>query len=230
MAEHLTEEEQLEALKRWWKENGQSTIIGVLLAVSGYLGWTFWQDSQRSSAEAASAIYQDLIDAVSVQPGEELSDEKRTSVNHLADQLKESYSSSLYANNAALFKAKLAVERSELAQAEEELRWVIQNKPSSGIEQVAKLRLSRVLLAQEKYDDAMAQLSGTVSESFESAYAEVRGDILIARGDTQKARAAYQTAMDKLPDSQNVRRPLLQMKLDDLQENSEVKLSVTEGN
>ena len=86
MAEHLTEEEQLEALKRWWKENGQSTIIGVLLAVSGYLGWTFWQDSQRSSAEAASAIYQDLIDAVSVQPGEELSDEKRTSVNHLADQ------------------------------------------------------------------------------------------------------------------------------------------------
>ncbi len=46
MAEHLSEEEQLEALKRWLSENGTSTVVGVVLAISGYLGWGFWQDKQ----------------------------------------------------------------------------------------------------------------------------------------------------------------------------------------
>ena len=72
MAEHLSEEEQLESLKRWWKENGLSTVIVVVLAVGGYFGWDLWKGHRQAQTEAAAIVYQQMMEVSQVQPGQAL--------------------------------------------------------------------------------------------------------------------------------------------------------------
>ena len=217
MTAHLTEEEQLEALKRWWSENGTSTVVGVALAVSGYLGWGFWQDKQQADAEAASASYQTLMEAVIAEPGQALSEEKSATANHLAEELKTQHSDSLYASQAALFKAKLAVESGDLAAAAGELQWVIAQNVEPSMTLLTRSRLARVQLDLGEHDKALATVADANSGSFKALFAEIRGDVLLAQGKDSEARAAYQLAADNLIPEQAGRRPLLEMKINDLQ-------------
>ncbi|MAZ86484.1 MAG: hypothetical protein CL693_02475 [Cellvibrionaceae bacterium] len=217
MTAHLTEEEQVEALKRWWAENGTSAIVGVVLAVSGYLGWGFWQDKQQADAETASASYQTLMEAVVAEPGQLLSEEKTATANHLADELKAQHASSLYASQAALFKAKLAVEAGDLALAAAELNWIIERNVEPALTLLTRARLARVQLDLEQYDQALSTVADPNSGSFKAMFAEIRGDVFLAQEKTSEARAAYQLALDNLITEQMNRRPLLEIKINDLQ-------------
>src|SRR5690606_12933397 len=148
---HLSEEEQLEVLKRWWKEYGKTVVIATVVAVAGYFAFTAWQDQQREKREAASNLYEDLLQIVSSEQA--VGEAGKTTAVHLASQLKEADSSSLYAHNAAFILARLAVAENNLDEAAEQLTWVLDNKPAPATEQVARLRLARVLLSQQAYDD-----------------------------------------------------------------------------
>lgn len=216
MAAHLTEDEQLETIKRWWAENGKSTVVGVLLAVGGYFGWGAWQDKQQADAEAASVIYQNLSQAMVQQPGQPLSDEKATTAQSLATQLKDNYPSSLYASQAALFKAKLAVEQGDLATAASELQWVIDKNVDKAMTLLVRARLARVLLDQQQYDQALAAVPDQGSGSFKSVFAEIRGDIYVSRNEPAKALPEYEQALLSLLPDQLDRSPLLQIKIADL--------------
>lgn len=216
MAAHLSEDEQLESIKRWWAENGKSTVAGVVLAVGGYLGWGAWQDKQVADAEAASVIYQNLSQAMVQQPGQPLSDEKVTTAQSLAAQLKDNYPSSLYASQAALFKAKLAVEQGDLPTAVAELQWVIDKNVDPAMTLLVRARLARVLLDQQQYDRALAAVPDQGSGSFKSVFAEIRGDIFVSQNEPAKALAQYEQALLSLLPDQLDRSPLLQIKIDDL--------------
>ncbi len=217
MAVHLTEEEQLETLKRWWAENGKSTIVGIVLAVGAYLGWNFWHDQKQASAEAASAQYQMLLEAVQVQPGTKLPEEKLTTAKHLADELKNASGGSLYASLGALVKARVLLESGDAEAAIAELQWVIERNADTALTNTAKMRLARLQLAAEQYAVALQTAADTDDVSYKGAFAEVRGDVLVAQGKTSEARAAYQLALDYLVQDMESRRPLLEMKLQDLQ-------------
>lgn len=207
MSDHLTEEEQLEALKRWWKENGKFIVLAVVVAVGGYFGWGAWQDQQRAQAEAASAQYEQLLGSLR-SPEQELPSE-------LVEELKQG--GGLYALNAALIKARAAVEKDDLDAAAEQLQWVLDQSPEATIAQLTRVRLARVLAAQGSHDAALAELqSAEPSESFASEYAEARGDIFLAQGKTDEARSAYQFALESLTSPQQNRAGLLQMKIDNL--------------
>lgn len=215
MSVHLTEEEQLENLKRWWRNYGKLIITAVVVVVVGYVGITEWKKHQQKNAEQASVVYEQLLQAVSTQPGQTLDAEKRSRVNELANRLKSSNGSSLYAHNAAFFLARLAVEENNLEQAAGELKWVLDNKPAAATEQIARLRLARVLIASNQLDEA-EKLLANPADAFKSEYAEVQGDILSARGDINAARAAYEQALADNDVQQQERSMLLQLKLDDL--------------
>lgn len=218
MSVHLSEEEQIESLKRWWKDYGKTIIISALVAVGAYFAWNAWQDQQRNKAEMASATYEELLKAVSVEPGQTLGDAERATAEHLAAELKAGNSTSLYAHNAAFFLAKIAVNQGELDKAVSELRWVLSNKPELATEQLANLRLARVLLAQQSYDEALALVQNPPASSFASEYAEVQGDVLKAKGDLDAARTAYEKALSSTTSQQQERFMVLQMKLDDLKQ------------
>lgn len=220
MSVHLTEEEQLEVLKRWWKDYGKFVVIAVLIAVAGYFTWTAWQDQQRAKAETASAVYEDLLQLVDLQPGQSLEAADRATVQHLAKQLKEDDSNSLYAHNAAFFLAKIALAEGDLDKAVDELNWVLNNKPELATEHLANLRLARVLLAKGNHDEALALVQNPPATGFAAEYAEVYGDILTAKGDLDAARTAYEKALAATTPQEQERLMLLQMKLDDLQQPS----------
>ena len=116
MSDMRTEEEQVEAIKNWWKENGRSTVIGVVIAAVAVFGWRGWQDYERETAEAASALYQSLVQQSQLQPGESLSDERLKSTAYIANQLKTDYSGSTYSLYASLWLAKHAVDQGHLDQ------------------------------------------------------------------------------------------------------------------
>ena len=148
MADHITEEEQIEALKRWWEENGKQTILGVALIAGGYFGWQAWTDHGLEQASAASLTYQEMVDSLAgLNPSETLSEDKQLAVNSLADELKAEHGDTQYAVYAALTKAKLAVEGNDLDAAVSELQWAMDNADDVS-EFIARLRLARVEAAR----------------------------------------------------------------------------------
>lgn len=216
MSVHLSEEEQLEVLKRWWKDYGRTVTLAVLVAVIGYFGYTTWQDQKLQKAEKASEVYEQLLKLANAEPGKILTDSDKATIAHLAGELKDGNSQSMYAHSAAFFLAKLAVDDNKLDAAADELKWVLSAKPEVATEQLARLRLARVLTAQKAYADALAQLSPEPANAFTSEYAEARGDILKLQGDLDAARTAFEKALAATDPQQQERYMLLQMKVDDL--------------
>ena len=219
MTSYKTEQEQLEDLKTWWRENGQSTLIGIALAIAAVVGWQGWTNREIAQQDNAAGIFQNLVSADNAAT-ENPTPEMLATGKTLADSLKKDYAGTPYAQYAALYKAKFAVEEKKLGDAEVELRWLLEQKPERELLLTANLRLARVLLAQARYDDALEIATKTADTgSFAWQFADVRGDILKLKNDNTGALAAYLEARDaiaKLKDAPE-RNPLLDMKIKALQ-------------
>ena len=214
MDAYRTDDEQVEALKKWWKENGTSTLLGIVVVVGGYFGWQAWDTRQTLQAEAASFSYQQLLQ-LSMEIEQEATDARYTTASHLVDTLKTDFSSSDYARYAALMQAKLQVSRDDLAAAEAELRWVLDSKPEPSMMQLTNLRLARVLFASGQVDAALTLIDTAEQGEFTGSYHELRGDIESSRGNTEAARSAYQSALEQGPVAAGG-APLVRMKLESL--------------
>lgn len=213
MAELRTEEEQLEVLKNWWKENGRSLVIGVVVAVSGVLGWQGWQAYNERQATEASWLYQNLVEAV-VTELDENSDPQLQTIFHLANQLKENHSKSTYSQYAALLLARVAVQTQDYSQALAELNWVIERTSEDDLKTVASLRKARVLMSMNQVDQAASLLSGITPGSFAALYYELLGDVAFRQGDLNAAARAYDQALAAAQNMPN--QPVIQMKRDEL--------------
>lgn len=192
MEEYRTEEEQVEALKRWWDENGRSTVAAVIIALSAGFGWQTWKGYNQSQQDNASDAYQAMIQAVSVSSPTEEQKEQAVSV---AAALKDNYSGSTYAQFAALHLSRLAVDDGNLAEAEAQLRWVL-GKADAGSDTAwtAQLRLARVLASSGDADQALSILAEGADGPYKASYAMARGDVLLQQGRTDEARDAYSAA------------------------------------
>lgn len=212
MAEHLSEEEQLESFKRWWKENGLSAVIVIVLAVGGYFGWDLWKDHRQARAEAASVVYQQMMDAATVKPGETLEASRHEQASALAEQLKKDYASTQYARYAALLLARMAAENNDLEAAVQQLQWA-QDGADEGLSLIIKLRLARLEAARGNLDEAIAMLEGVDARSMASAYAEAIGDFQLMKGDKTAAYKAYREALQTLVLNDNQTRTIIELKL-----------------
>ncbi|WP_428820598.1 YfgM family protein [Microbulbifer sp. MCCC 1A16149] len=217
MADHLTEEEQIETIKRWWKENGSGIVTGIVLALAAYFGWQWWQGKERSDAEAASNVYQGFVEAVSANEGKP-DNKQLTTAQSLARELKDDYAKRIYAAQASLQLAALSVEKNDLEAAAKELQWVVDNSSDDALKLVAKRRLASVKAARGETNEALALLKGDVPPAFAALYAETRGDILVQQGDKDAARAAYQEARAQLLPEQAAGSRLLDLKIEGLGE------------
>lgn len=215
-----TEEEQIEALKRWWKENGTTTVLAVAIVVAGFFGWRQWDASREASAAGASDIYQQIATLVNsgVSSEGELNEEERSTAIYLNEQLRDEYASSIYARFAALYMARLYVEEDDLVAAEAELSWILDN-PGLGLMQdvdptlylATRARLSRVLLAQGDAERALNLLQQVDAGHYAATFAEIEGDAWLAMGDRDKAAEAYTRAAQD-----GVNTLLLELKMRDL--------------
>ncbi|MES9860468.1 MAG: tetratricopeptide repeat protein [Candidatus Thiodiazotropha sp. LLP2] len=203
MSEYQTEEEQVEAIKRWWKENGTSVIAGLVIGLGGVFGWQTWGNYQDRVGGEASVAFSQLISAV--QRGDADSAEKQ------AEMLRENFDGSTYALFAGLSEARLKMEAGDSAAAKSKLELIIQESKVPALTQMAQLNLARILLDEGDLAGAEQQ-AGIETGGFTGEFAVLRGDIAHAKGDLEAAAAAYTEAMTKDVSD----RALLQMKLDDL--------------
>jgi len=214
---YTTEDEQVEAIKRWLRENGRQILTGVLIAAVAAFGVYSWKQRQLHQTTNASIEYQSLLHAAQ-QAESNPTKETLATAQHFADSLKNDFTGTTYAQFAALFKAKLAVRNNDLAQAESELRWVLEHKPSVDIKALTTLRLARVLLAKGDTAAALALLDDKDAGSYAAGYAQLRGDIAFSAGDNDRARAEFEKAQQlESKMTQPANDPLLEMKLRDLQ-------------
>ena len=200
----MTEEQQAERLRQWWRENGRSVIIGLAIGVGGILGWQGWTAHQRQVAEAGSMAYDRFL---------QLADDDAAAYTQ-GERLIQEHGDTPYAALTALNLAKRHAEDGDLEQARARLNWVIKHADQKGLPELARLRLAGVLIALGRADEALTQLT-PVPKGMEILYEETRGDALKAQGDTGAAASAYDQALERLsPDSR--RRLLIQAKRDDL--------------
>jgi len=200
-----TEEEQLDAVKRWWKENGQSTIIGVVLGVAIILGWNYWQNLKKNQTEQASALYGQLIQAIGT--------DKKDSAEKLAERIQSEYPKTEYSAYSSLLLAKLKVQQADLPKAQALLKGIAAGTDKE-LSNVAKIRLVRLMLASGEYEQGLQLINDVdpaTSSSFSGNYDELVGDLYVALDRLDQARTAYQKALEN-----GYKSPLLQFKIDDL--------------
>jgi len=214
MTEELkTEEEQIEAIKKWWNENGKSLIVTVVVVLSGYFGWNGYQDHLQKQGESAATVYQELVNKVT-KPVAEQSDAEKNELVKLASQLQDEFNGTLYADFGSLYLAKFAVEAGNFDDAVAKLR-PLTLSAEAPVKHIAQVRLARVLIQQEKADEALALVELVPDPAFTAQYEEVKGDALFAKGELAKARLAYQSAK-AAAQSLGINTQLLQRKIDDL--------------
>jgi predicted negative regulator of RcsB-dependent stress response len=203
----IQEQEQVDALKAWWKQYGNWVIGVVVVALLGFAGTQFWKSHQAKQAGEASKLFEE------VQKQTMTNDPKR--VNDAVAALVDKFGSSAYAPRAQLLAVQTNLQAQDVARAKTQLQWVIEHASETGLQDTARLKLAAILLDEKKYDEAIKQLDATHPEAFTGLYADLRGDVLSAQGKTEEAKAAYKQALDKI-DAKSMYRNLVQLKLDGL--------------
>jgi predicted negative regulator of RcsB-dependent stress response len=200
-----TEEEQLEALKRWWKENGQATILGLVMGIAVILAWNFWQDHKKEQAGLASALYSELLLATDSN--------KLDSAEKLAERLQQQYPKTEYAAYSGLLLAKVKVQQGDLAKAQTILTSIASGS-NKELGNIANIRLVRLMMANGQYEQGLKLINSidpANSASYSGNYDELVGDLYVALDRIELARSSYQKALEI-----GYRSPLLQLKIDDL--------------
>jgi predicted negative regulator of RcsB-dependent stress response len=206
MSEHLSEEEQVEALKKWWKENGTAILVGVLLGIGGIIGYWKWNQYKETRALEASAAYDKFVAEIN---------HKNSDADKTYTELKDKYDGTSYAALAALKIAAVDYTKNESDKAIEQLKWAVEHPGHELISHIARVRLTKLLVAENKLDEAEKFLKDVKQPAFDAQYAVIRGDIQSKRGNIEQARAEYEIALatDSFSGKQ---REYIQMKLDNL--------------
>jgi len=199
-----TEEQQVEAIKHWWQENGKSLIAGTLLGLAILFGWRYYNAYQQTTQEQAAAAYGQLMTRLASEQ-----DKAFEAVASFVDQ----HDSDTYGDLAALQLAAAAVKADKLDLAASQLKRVAEQGHLDAARSLASLRLARVLAAQGQAEQALKQLDGLKAEAYKAQVAEVRGDIYLQQGKPDLARAAYQQAAEAAGQATGSE---LELKLEDL--------------
>ncbi|MFT5311670.1 MAG: putative negative regulator of RcsB-dependent stress response [Paraglaciecola sp.] len=201
MEKYETEEQQVEAIKRFWKENGVAIIVGAVLGLGGLYGWRYYNEQKVASQEYASAAYEKTTQEL--LKSETGFSEGQAYINENAD--------TGYALLMAFKLAQQAVERKDLSEAAKHLNFAAANAHNEAIQAIANLRLARIQLELEQLAPALLSLDKVTDEAFSAQRQETKGDVYMAQKLFDKARAAYSSALQE-----NANNDVLKMKLDNL--------------
>lgn len=211
--EYLSEREQAEQLRRWLRENWLWLIASVALTLGGIYGYKWWESRQASRSLAAEGRFTAMLDA--------LGRNQREEGVRIGAELTSDYADTPYADQASLVLARLDIEAGDFARAGSRLAEVMNSTRDRELSLIARLRLARVQLAQGLFDEAIATLNAADAPAVAARIEELRGDVLLARGDKAGALASYRkakaAAADSAPAGEGLVDPeLLGLKIDEL--------------
>ncbi len=210
--ESYTQQDEVDKLKTWWKSYGNSLVIGLLLGVGILFGNKYWDQNRTEELALASSLYEQLVTNI------KNNNSKATKVT--SGKIISDYKSTPYAAMAALLMARVNFEKGDVASAQSQLQWAVDNATEDTLEHVARIRLARVLLDQGKIKEASKLVLGVDGEDmagYKAEYYEVIGDIYARQGSVASARSAYQKAIDNTGKTSGY-KSILSMKLDNTSE------------
>lgn len=186
----LEEQEQISELQAWWNQYGKLVTALAVTAAVASVGWQGLQWYRSQQAAEAGAMY------YAVQQAAELGDAQKT--REAAGRIIEKFSGTTYAEMAALASAGVQVNDGDAQNARAHLEWLVSKGSDPVLRDIGRLRLAAVLLDEHAYADALAQLEVAPVASLKPRFDDLRGDVLAAEGKADRARAAYQAALDAL--------------------------------
>ena len=215
VVDHYTsEDEQVEQIKRWWKDNGRALVAGLVIGIGGLAGYRYWDSVQIARAENASVNYEHFLQMTA----EGRNDDALSAGNSIID----AHPGTAYARLSTLVLAKIAVGENDYIQAKKLLQTLIDEADNGEIAYIARARLARILLAEGSIDESSALVAAIPAVDGLERFAELRGDISAARGDSQTARTMYLQALSQA-DELGLERGAVQLKLDNLKAGNEDK-------
>ncbi len=210
MAVYESEQEQLESIKKWWKENGASIVMGLVLGLALLFGWRGWQGYISTRAELASGLYEQVL--------RNLEQNKAELARQVAAPLLSEYAGSPYSVLAQLNLAAQDLKEGNTNSCHARLQWVIDRNTLPEVTHLARMRKIKLWLSETKLDEAKKLLASVTDKGrFIAAYTELSGDIALLQNQRLTARTAYEEALklgDELFSSEE--KSLVQMKLDNL--------------
>ncbi len=186
MSAYPTDQEQIEVLKRWWRDYGKFLLIAIIVGAAAGLSWRYWHQQQDSHIQKASSLYQQIL--------VENNNKKPELVENMIQEMQRNYSDTIYASMSNLLMAKIAIEKNQYNMALQKLEWVKDKTHVPSIQQIARLRIARILLEQKKMQAALDILAKVYDSSYQPLIDSVKGDIYLALGEREKAQQVYQTA------------------------------------
>ena len=204
MAYSIEEEQEINQLKDWWKENGKTIIVAFILGVGGMFGWRYWQAHQAEQIAQASAQYDALI--YSAQQDEQA---KKANI----EQFVQANSKTTYAVFSLLDEAKKATEKQNFAAAEVNLNQALTQSQDEVLTSIVALRLSAVQFQLGQLDNALTTLNQVKGESFNARKAILTGDIQVAKGDKVAAKNSFEQAQQS---GSQLEQQMAKMKLNNL--------------
>lgn len=220
MAYDLEEQEQLDNIKAWWKQNGSVLVITVIVALTAYVAWISWTSYQDKQAVKASNIFEEIQLSVSKN--------EISKIQTLTETLIKDFPSTSYASMASFLAAKSSFDANELKAAKKHLNWVVEKSNNVAYKDIARLRLSSIALDEKLYDEGLKHLSAEFSIEFQGEAADYKGDILYAQNKLNEAKTSYQLALLKLSDK-HPGKQLVKIKLDSLGGEDDQKDAVNES-
>ena len=217
MAYDLEEQEQLDTLKAWWEQYGNLVTWLLIVVLSSYAAWTGWRNYQVGQSTQASQLYDELQKSIIAKDN--------AKVQRVASDLIEKFSRTSYPSMAALAAAKSAFDSNDLKTAKTQLRWVVDHSSAGEFKALARIRLAGIALDEKNYEEGLTLLAGDFPAEFVGSVFDRRGDLYLAQNKIVEARAAYQSALEKIKDK-NPGRKLVQIKLDAIGGASESKLAI----
>lgn len=206
-----TEEQQLETIKRWWAEYGKSIVIGAVVGLGGLFSWRYYQDHQVETRATGAENFVSISTQLANQGPDAFTD--------VAAFIEQNQGNN-YGELAALLLAAQAAQADQLPLAQQQLEVALAGTKDAALSEIIRLRLARVLLAQDQADAAQEQLNKVKQPAFSAQRSEIQGDLYLAKGDTDAAGQAYLAAKEAGGLADN---PALKLKLDNL------AVSVTES-
>lgn len=187
MSVYMTEDEQLETMKKWWRRYGNIVTVFLSLILLSIAGFRYMHWHHDKLTQQASVTYEHMMIA--------LSNQNIKSVRSYANELIKDYNHSVYSDVAHMTLAKIYVSKNKLEKAKEELLAVANKSDMTALKQMAKIRMARILAAEKSYSNALKELGTIDDQTYLPVINELKGDIYGANGQYQEAITAYRLAM-----------------------------------
>jgi predicted negative regulator of RcsB-dependent stress response len=207
MAYDLEEQEQLDNIKAWWKQNGSLITWSLVVVLAGYVAWITWTNYQGKQSSQASSLFEEVQMAVNTK--------EDSKIQAVTEKLTKDFSSTAYASMASFSAAKSSFELNDLKAAKKHLSWIVDQSKSAEYKAIARLRLAAIAIDEKSFDEGLKILAADYPVEFQGDVADRKGDIFYAQNKIVDAKTAYELALSKLSEK-SPSKQLVQIKLDSL--------------